>query len=190
MVTTCGTSTVSLSVSVAGLVLGPRSASTSAVLSTWPASMSAWVDGYGWRCTCRSRPDRAWPSPAGQVTVDRRVGDGPRVRVTLPVFSTVEGVADGSPGLARPAAPSRSRSSCLPCRCSMVTTWGRRRSRCRVGGGLALGRGRVDVGGVVDLAGVDVGLGRWVWWRCTWRSRPDRAWPTAGRAGHGRPTGR
>ena len=159
MVRTCGTATVSLSSSWRPGP-GARSASTSAVLSTWPASMSAWVDGVGGGARAGlARIERGRP-PAGQVTVDRRVG-----RRTTPVEGhvagvlEVEGVADRSPGLARRRAPSRRRRGCRPCRCSIVTTCGT--STVSLSSSLAAwswGPRASTVGGVVDLAGVDVGL--------------------------------
>ena len=64
-----------------------------------------------------------------------------------------------SPGLARPAGAVDAMSRVPSLSIEMVRICGTRTvSLSLVGDGLALRRGRVSVGGVVDLAGVDVGL--------------------------------
>jgi hypothetical protein len=87
IVTTCGRSTVTVSSSLAGWSWGPVP-SASAVLTTSPASMSAWVMSSVAEQVTVSPGLRTPSKAAGQVTVtDGSVTTTPS-RVTLPVLVT------------------------------------------------------------------------------------------------------
>ncbi len=84
-VRTWGTRTVALSLSLTGWPSGALAA-TVAVLSTWPASMSAWVRTW-LAVQLAVSPGSSVAAAGGQVTVTDGSLTTTPVRVTLPVFS-------------------------------------------------------------------------------------------------------
>ena len=163
---------VSLTVSPWGAV-----ASTSAVLSTWPASMSAWVRAWV-AVQVAVSPGSSVAAAAGQVSVTDGSRDDDAVEGHVAGVLEGEAVADDVAGVATAVEAEIERAR--------LVDRDRPDLRHEDGGGGRVGRVVAGAGGperavgvgrgaVGDRAGVDVGLADGVGGSCTSRSPRDRA---------------